>query len=103
MHHTDVDSRIIVRSRYNLFGGQISDSGGWYRIAGTSEAAPLTAEAADVLDATSGCNAAQQPRLLRPYGLGRGVRHGTDGDTPRFAPTSESPGWDRTKPDERRA
>ena len=41
--NADVDSRIIVRSRYNVLGGTISDSGGWYRIAGTSEAAPLTA------------------------------------------------------------
>ncbi|GAB2841356.1 hypothetical protein GCM10027176_51510 [Actinoallomurus bryophytorum] len=41
--NADVDSRIIVRSTYNVLGGTISNTGGWYRIAGTSEAAPLTA------------------------------------------------------------
>lgn len=41
--NADIDSRIIVRSTYNVLGGTISDKPGWYRIAGTSEAAPLTA------------------------------------------------------------
>jgi kumamolisin len=41
--NADTDARIIVRSTYNVLGGQISNTPGWYRIAGTSEAAPLTA------------------------------------------------------------
>lgn len=81
------DSRVIIYSTFNVLGGTISDTGGWYRPAGTSVSAPLFAgvlalarqaagplgnvnpalyllgasaarrAAAGIADVTSGCNA----------------------------------------------
>ena len=41
--NASTDSRLVFWSRYNFLGGVLSDTGGWYRGAGTSEAAPLLA------------------------------------------------------------
>lgn len=38
-----IDSRVIIYSTYNVLGGEITNRGGWWRAAGTSESAPLFA------------------------------------------------------------